>query len=120
MPHERSFVIVTPTLFPFYKRNHELNCVLICLYYKAREAGEMEERADESEISRLNKTKSMDPEKYAFVQKYLQDVQDTRSITTEASDSGLATHAAASELGNEEINGKYRYLCSISVCPHLI
>ena len=80
----------------------------------------MDGRTDESEISRLTKAKSMAPEKYAFVQKYLEDVQDTRSITTEASDSGLATHAAASELGNEEISGKYSYLCSISVCPYLI
>ena len=50
----------------------------------------------------------MDPGKLAFVQKYLEDVQDrdTRSMTTEVSDSGLATHTAASELGTEEINGK--------------
>ena len=80
------------------------------MYYKARESGEMDERTDESEISRLNKAKSMDPGKLAYVQKYLDGVQDTRSITTEASDSGLGTHAAASELGNEEISGKYSYL----------
>jgi len=49
----------------------------------------------------------MDPEKLAFVQKYLEDVQDTRSMTTEVSDSGLATHTAASELGTEEMNGKH-------------
>jgi len=48
----------------------------------------------------------MGPGKLAFVQKYLEDVQDTRSVTTEVSDSGLATHTAASELGTEEINGK--------------
>jgi len=46
----------------------------------------------------------MDPGKFAFVQKYLEDVQDTRSMTTEASDSGLVTHTATSEIGNEEIN----------------
>jgi len=65
------------------------------------------------------KAKSMDPGKLAFVQKYLEDVQDTRSMTTEASDSGLATHTAASELGNEEINGKFIMLfcCSLTqVC----
>jgi len=58
----------------------------------------------------------MDPGKLAFVQKYLEDVQDTRSMTTEASDSGLATHTAASELGTEEINGKLVMLfyCSLT------
>jgi len=48
----------------------------------------------------------MDPGKLAFVQKYLEDVHDTGSMTTEVSDSGLATRTAASELGTEEINGK--------------
>ena len=62
---------------------------------------------DEPEMSQRLQTKSaMDPEKFAFVQKYLEDVQDTRSMTTEVSDSGLATHTAASEIGTEEINGK--------------
>ena len=49
----------------------------------------------------------MDPRKLAFVQKYLEEVQDTRSMTTNVSDSGLATHTAASEIGTEEINGKF-------------
>ena len=49
----------------------------------------------------------MDPGKFAFVQKYLDEVHDTRSMTTEVSDSGLpATHTTASELGSEDINGK--------------
>lgn len=62
---------------------------------------------DEPEMSQRLKTKSaMDPEKFTFVQKYLEDVQDTRSMTTEVSDSGLATRTAASEIGTEEINGK--------------
>jgi len=60
----------------------------------------------------------MDPGKLAFVQKYLEDVQDrdTRSMTTEVSDSGLATHIAASEVGTEEINGKLVMLfyCSLT------
>ncbi|XP_020616577.1 uncharacterized protein LOC110054574 [Orbicella faveolata] len=55
-------------------------------------------------MSQRHKVKSMDPGKLAFVQKYLEDVQDTRSVTTEASDSGLATHTAASELGTQEIS----------------
>ena len=67
----------------------------------------MKEKTDEPEMSQ--RSKLMDPEKFALVQKYLEDVQDTRSIAT--SDSGLATHTAASELGTEEINGK-----SVNVC----
>ena len=79
-------------------------------YYKGRKVGEVNEKTDELEMSQWSKAKSMDPGKFAFVQKYLEDVQDTRSMTTEASDSGLATHAAASELGTEEINGKCLYI----------
>ncbi|KAL9984365.1 hypothetical protein ACROYT_G006650 [Oculina patagonica] len=72
--------------------------------WKGREAGETDEGTDEPEISRLHKAKLMDPEKFAFVQKYLEDAQDTRSMTTEASDSGFATHPAASEIGTDEIS----------------
>ena len=61
-------------------------------YYKGREVGEMKEKTDKPEMSQRSKAKLMDPEKFAFVQKYLEDVQDTRSMTTEVSDSGLATH----------------------------
>jgi len=64
------------------------------------------ESTDEPEMSQRSKANLMDPGKFAFVQKYLEDVQDTRSMTTEVTDSGLATHTAASEFGTEEINGK--------------
>ena len=74
--------------------------------YKGREIGEVKKKTDEPGMSQRDKAKLMDPEKFALVQKYLEDVQDTRSMTTEVSDSGLATHTAASELGTEEINGK--------------
>ena len=37
--------------------------------------------------------------------KYLEDVHETRSVTTEASDSALSTHAAVSEIETEEISG---------------
>ena len=83
------------------------------LFYKALEPGETDEGTDELEISQRHKVKSMDPGKLAFVQKYLEDVQDTHSMTTEVSDSGLATRTAASELGTEEINGK---LVMLSYC----
>ena len=76
------------------------------IIYKALDAGEMDEGTDELEMSQRHKAKLMDPGKLAFVQKYLEDVADTRSMTTNVSDSGLATHTAASELGTEEVNGK--------------
>ena len=70
----------------------------------------MNEKTDTPEMSLTSKPRSMDPEKFAFVQKYLEDVQETRSMTTEVSDSGFATHTAASEIGTEEINGKCTYI----------
>ena len=76
------------------------------LSYKALEAGEIDEGTDELEISQRHKAKLMDSGKLAFVQKYLEDIADTRSMTTNVSDSGLATHSAASELGTEELHGK--------------
>ena len=80
---------------------------VLLLFYKALEAGGINEGTDGLEISQRRKPKVMDPRKLAFVQKYLEDVQDTRSMTTNVSDSGLATHTAASEIGTEEINGKF-------------
>ena len=74
----------------------------------------IEERTAELEISQRHKSKLMDPGKLAFVQKYLEDVADTRSMTTNVSDSGLATHTTASELGTEEIHGK---LVMLFYCP---
>ena len=79
---------------------------VLLLFYKAHEAGEIEEGTDGVKISQRHKATLMDPGKLAFVQKYLEDVQDTRSMKTEVTDSGLATHIAASELGAEETNGK--------------
>ncbi|KAJ7378034.1 hypothetical protein OS493_025351 [Desmophyllum pertusum] len=71
---------------------------------KSRESKEMDESTDKPEISQRLQAKLMDPGKYAFVEKYLEDIQERHSVTTEASDSGLGTHAAASELGMEEIS----------------
>ena len=78
----------------------------------------MDEEPEESEISQRHKARSMDPGKLAFVQKYLEDVQDTRSMTTEASDSGLATHTAASEIETEEINGNCQYIVNFCKQVH--
>ena len=47
----------------------------------------------------------MDRERFSLVQKYLEDVHETRSVTTEASDSALSTQAAVSEIETEEISG---------------
>lgn len=49
----------------------------------------------------------MGAEKLAFVQKYLDDVQETRSTTTETSDSALGIHATTSEFETEEVRGKH-------------
>ena len=86
--------------------------------YKALEAEEIEEGTDELEISQRPRSKLMDPGKLAFVQKYLEDVAETRSMTTNVSDSGLATQTAASELGTEEIHGKFVLQCYFIV--HLL
>ena len=65
----------------------------------------------EPEMSQRHKFKSMDPGKFSLLKKLLEGQdRDTRSMTTEVSDSGLATHTAASELGTEEINGKLAML----------
>lgn len=50
----------------------------------------------------------MDPGKLASVQKYLEDAQETRSMTTETSDSDYWTRTTDSELGIEETSGKYK------------
>ncbi|XP_078361362.1 uncharacterized protein LOC144645681 [Oculina patagonica] len=63
---------------------------------KAHEAGEMEERPDEPEISQR-----MDPGKFASIQKFLEG-QDTRSMTTETTDSDFWTRTTVSELEIEE------------------
>ena len=94
--------------------SHRRPYISFLLFYKALEAGEIEEGTAELEISQRHKAKLMDPGKLAFVQKYLEDVADTRSMTN-VSDSGLATHTAASELGTEEIHGKLVMLCYCSL-----
>lgn len=49
----------------------------------------------------------MDMEKFFHVQKYLEDVHETCSVTTEASDSALSTQATVSEIETEEVSGKF-------------
>ena len=49
----------------------------------------------------------MDMEKFSLEQKYRKDVHETRSVTTEASDSALSTQAAVSEIETEEISDMF-------------
>ena len=46
-------------------------------------------------------------EKYELVQRYLQNIQETHSITTETTDSGIRTHGEPSDLEMQDIFGKY-------------
>ena len=50
--------------------------------------------------------KFMGAEKMDFVQRYIENVQETYSLTTEASDSGLGTRTAVSEEETEDVRGK--------------
>ena len=50
--------------------------------------------------------KLMGAEKMDFVQRYIANVQETYSLTTEASDSGLGARTAVSEEETEDVRGK--------------
>ena len=52
-------------------------------------------------------TKHLDSEKYELVQRYLQNIHETHSMTTETSDSGIRTHGEPSDLEMQDISGKY-------------
>ena len=81
------------------RRNSDSN-----LYRKAR--GEDEE----SRESEKKQKGFLAEDKYAFVQRYLENVHETHSATTETSDSGIKTHGAPSELGMEDISGNFYQL----------
>ena len=71
------------------------------LYCKARdEATAQSERGAEIR-------KHLDSEKYHFVQSYVQSIQETHSMTTETTDSGIRTHGEPSDLEMQDISGKY-------------
>ena len=70
------------------------------LYYKTKDE-EMSEREG-------NQEPFLGDEKYAFVQRYLENLQERQSLTTETSDSGIKTHGAPSEFGMEDISGNFR------------
>ena len=59
------------------------------------------ERRESEQLMELMGAKKME-----FVQRYLENVQETYSMTTETSDSGLGTLTVISEKGIEVVRGK--------------
>ena len=57
----------------------------------------------------MERERFLGEEKYAFVQRYLENVHETHSITTLTSDSGMKRHGAPSELGTGDISGNYLF-----------
>ena len=76
------------------------------LYYKGKEE---EVRGGEKKEERF-----LAEDKYAFVQRYVENLQERQSLTTETSDSGIKTHGATSELGMEDISGNYLLLSGLT------
>ena len=74
---------------------------------KAQELKDTEKGFEEHRLWQPHKVEPMDRERFSLVQKYLEDVHETRSMTTEASDSALSTQAAVSEIETEEISSKF-------------
>ena len=52
----------------------------------------------------------LDEERLAFVQNYLENTDDARSLTTGTSDDGIGSHSAPSDLALEEPGGKSKSL----------
>ena len=62
---------------------------------------------EEHRLWEPNKVEPMNMEKFSLEKKYLEDVHETRSVTTEASDSALSTQAAVFVIETEEISGMF-------------
>ena len=55
----------------------------------------------------INQSRYLDQERLAFVQSYLENAEDARSMTTETSDSGVpGTRGTPSEFGLEDTSCK--------------
>ncbi|KAL9959127.1 hypothetical protein ACROYT_G036215 [Oculina patagonica] len=81
------------------------------LYCKAKDE-EIRGSKGDPEISVGDEARYVDPEKHAFVKSYLQNIRDeTQSMTTETSDSGIRTHGAPSDIGMEDISDDIYTLC---------
>ena len=59
----------------------------------------------------------MDIEKRLFVENYLQNIQETHSMTTETSDSGIRTLGTTSEIEMQDISGNYFILVMACQSP---
>ena len=59
----------------------------------------------------------LDIEKRMLVENYLQNIQETHSMTTETSDSGIRTHGATSEIEMQDISGNYFILVMACQSP---
>ena len=81
------------------RRNSDSN-----LYYKARD--EEIEESEKEPGQTLESGTQLDFEKRRFVERYLENIHETRSLTTETSDSGVRTHGAPSDFEMQEITGK--------------
>jgi len=84
---------------PLTSRRRHSDSSLFC---KARDQNIEESEKEEERF--------LGEEKYEFVQRYLENVRDVHSATTETSDSGVKTHGAPSELEMEVISGNYHHL----------
>ncbi|KAL9984369.1 hypothetical protein ACROYT_G006654 [Oculina patagonica] len=71
------------------------------LYCKERDE-EVGESNKEQKIALEKKTKYLDANIEAFVQRYLQSIPETHSVTTETSDSGIGTSVAPSDFDEME------------------
>ena len=73
------------------------------LYCKARDEAPAQSKGGAE-------TKHLDFDKNELLQRYLQDTQETHSITTETTDSGIITLGEPSDIEMQDISGKYHLL----------
>ena len=77
------------------------------LYYKTMVSEGSGQTPDITERHPINQSRYLDQERLAFVQRYLENAEDARSMTTETSDSGVpGTRGTPSEFGLEDTSGK--------------
>ena len=77
------------------------------LYCKTMVSEGSRQAPDITERRSSNQSRYLDQERLAFVQSYLENAEDARSMTTETSDSGVpGIRGTPSEFGLEDTNGK--------------
>ena len=77
------------------------------LYCKTMVSEGSGQTPDITERRSINQSRYLDQERLAFVQSYLENAEDSRSMTTETSDSGIpGTRGTPSEFGLEDTSGK--------------